>query len=177
MHRYLRGRRIDVNAIATELGLGRTTIYRWFGSREQLIGDVLVRAAEPLLDEARAGARGRGGHALLDTFDRFNRSLAGAPALRQFVEHERDAALRIISSGDGVVQPRIVARITALIEEESRKGAYRPPVEPSTLGYAIVKLAEAFLFSDAAAGMRGDVDRLRDVEAALLGVAPRPPGG
>ena len=34
MHRYLRGERIDVQAIATELGLGRTTIYRWFGSRE-----------------------------------------------------------------------------------------------------------------------------------------------
>ncbi len=170
MHRYLRGRRIDVNAIAAELGLGRTTIYRWFGSREELIGEVLVRAAEPLLDEARAGARGRGGRMLLETFDRFNRGLAGAPALRRFVEDERDAALRIITSGSGRVQPRIVARITELIEAEAAKGTYEPPVDPSTLGYAIVKLAEAFLFNDAAAGMRGDVDRLRDVEAALLGV-------
>jgi hypothetical protein len=51
-----------------------------------------------------------------------------------------------------------------------RRGRYDPPVEPSTLAYAIVRLAEAFLFNDAAAGMRGDVDRLRDVEAALLGV-------
>src|SRR3954468_12779357 len=117
MHRYLRGERIDVQAIATELGLGRATIYRWFGSREDLIGEVLVRAAEPLLDAARAEARGRGGRALLDTFDRFTRSLADAPALRKFVEQERDAALRIITAG-GVVQPRIVARITALIEEE-----------------------------------------------------------
>ena len=68
LHRYLRGRRIDVQAIAVELGLGRTTeIYRWFGSREELIGEVLVRAAEPLLDAARRAARGRGGAALLDT--------------------------------------------------------------------------------------------------------------
>src|SRR5438094_5640822 len=81
MHRYLRGRRIDVQAIASELGLGRTTIYRWFGSRDELIGEVLVRAAEPLLEQARAGARGTGGVALIDTLDRFNRSLAGAPAL------------------------------------------------------------------------------------------------
>ena len=51
-----------------------------------------------------------------------------------------------------------------------RAGTYEPPVEPATLGYAIVRLAEAFLFNDAAAGMRGDVDRLRDVEAAILGV-------
>jgi AcrR family transcriptional regulator len=170
LHRYLRGRRVDVQAIAAELGLGRTTIYRWFGSREGLLGEVLYRAAEPLLEAARKTARGRGGPALLNTFDRFNRSLADAPALLQFLEQERDAALRIITSSGGTLQPRMVARITGLIEDEVRAGTYQPPVEPSTLGYAIVRLAEAFLFNDAAAGMRGDVDRLREVEAAILGV-------
>jgi hypothetical protein len=64
----------------------------------------------------------------------------------------------------------MVARIAGLIEDEVRAGNYDPPVEPATLGYAIVRLAEAFLFNDAAAGMRSDVDRLRDVEAAILGV-------
>jgi AcrR family transcriptional regulator len=170
MRRYLRGKRIDVQAIAAELGLGRATIYRWFGTREDLIGEVLMRAAEPLLAEARAGARGKGGAALLDTFDRFNRSLAEAPALRRFLETEREAAMRIITSGAGVVQPRMVAGIARVIEEEVAAGRYDPPVETETLAYAIVKLAEAFLFNDAVAGMRGDVDRLRDVEAAMLGV-------
>ena len=178
MHRYLRGRRVDVQAIATELGLGRTTIYRWFGSRDELLGEVIARAADPVLDSARAQARGRGGAMLLDTFDRFNRSLAEAPALRQFVDAERDAALRIITSGAGAVQRRMVARIAALIDEEAGRGTYEPPVETGTLAYAIVRLAEAFLFNDAVAGMRGDVDRLRDVEAALLGVpAGRGSGG
>jgi AcrR family transcriptional regulator len=177
LHRYLRGRRVDVQAIAAELGLGRTTIYRWFGSREELIGEVLFRAAEPLLEAARKAARGRGGPALLDTFDRFNRSLADAPALRQFLEQERDAALRIITSSGGVLQPRIVARIAGFIEDEARAGTYEPPVEPATLGYAIVRLAEAFLFNDAAAGIRGDVDRLREVEAAILGVTASDPSG
>jgi AcrR family transcriptional regulator len=170
MHRYLRGRRVDVQAIATELGLGRTTVYRWFGSREGLIGEVLVRAAKPLLEDARAKARGRGGPALLDTFDRLNRSLVDAPALRQFVEQEREAALRIITSSAGRPQQTMVARIAEMIEKEQRAGNYDPPVEPSTLAYAIVRLAEAFLFNDAIAGIRGDVDRLRDVEAAILGV-------
>jgi AcrR family transcriptional regulator len=170
MAHYLRGRRIDVQAIAARLGLGRTTIYRWFGSREQLIGEILTRAADPLLDDARARARGTGGAALLDTFDRFNRSLIDAPALRAFVEQEREVALRVITSGAGVVDPHLVGRITALIEAEVEAGAYEPPVDPATLGYSIVRLAEAFLLNDAVAGIRGDVDRLRAVEAALLGV-------
>jgi AcrR family transcriptional regulator len=166
--RYLRGRRIDVQAIASELGLGRTTVYRWFGSREGLIGEAIVVAGEPLVEAARARAAGRGGNMLLDTFDRLNRSLAAAPALRWFVEQERDA-LRILTSSAGIVHPRMVARVTGLIEEEVGAGRYDPPVEPATLGFAIVRLAEAFLFNDAD-GLRGDVDRLRDVEAALLGV-------
>jgi AcrR family transcriptional regulator len=172
VYHYLRGRRVDVQAIAAELGLGRTTIYRWFGSREELIGEVLFVAAEPLLKEARAKARGRGARVLLDTFDRFNRSLADSPALRRFVEAERDTALRIITSGAGTLQPRIVASIQEVIDGEVRAGAYDPPIDTSTLAYAIVRLAEAFLFNDAVAGMRGDVERLREVEAALLG-APR----
>jgi AcrR family transcriptional regulator len=173
LYRYLRGRRVDVQAIAAELGIGRTTVYRWFGSRDELLGEVLARATDPVIDAARAGARGRGGRALLDTFDRLNRSLADAPALRTFVENERDAALRVITSGAAFLQPHMVARIAGLIDDEEQAGRYDPPVDSKTLAYAIVKLAEAFLFNDAAAGMRGDVERLREVEAALLGVSPR----
>jgi len=170
LHRYLRGRRVDVQAIAAELGLGRATIYRWFGSREKLLGEVIIRATEPVLAGCRKGLAGKGGPGLLDTFDRFNRALADSTALRAFVEQERDAALRIITSGAGPVQPMMVELIAGLITDEADAGTYEPPVEPSTLAYAIVRLAEAFLFNDAVAGIRGDVDRLREVEAALLGV-------
>jgi AcrR family transcriptional regulator len=170
MSRFLRGRRIDVQEIASELGIGRTTIYRWFGSRDDLIGEVVVRAAEPLLKEARDGVRRRGALGLLETFDRFNRQIAAAPALLRFVESEREAALRVITSGASKVQPRIVEMVTALIGAEVDAGRYQPPVDPSTLGYAIVRIAEAFLYNDAAAGMRGDVDRLREVQGALLGI-------
>ena len=169
LNRYLHGQRVDVQAIAAALGLGRTTIYRWFGSREGLIGETVAQAADPLFDEARASAKGRGGVALLDTFDRINRALAAAPALRSFLELERDA-LRMLTSSGGVIHRRAVAKIEGFIEDEVRTGAYEPPVDPSTLAYAIVRLAEAFLFNDATAAMRGDVERLREIEAALLGV-------
>jgi AcrR family transcriptional regulator len=169
LYRYLRGRRVDVQAIATELGLGRTTIYCWFGSRELLLGEVVTRAAEEVLEAIRARTRGRGAKRLLEIFDRFNRALADAPALRAFVEQERDAAIRIITSSGGVVTPRMVKRIREIVDAEVEAGNYEPPVDTETLAYAIVKLAEAFIFNDAVAGIRGDVDRLRDVEAAVLG--------
>ena len=162
-----------MQAIAAELGLGRSTIYRWFGSRDDLIGEAIVAATEPVFDEVSARVRGKGAVRLLDIFDRFNRRLADAPALRQFLEQERDAALRIITSSGGVAQPRVVEMISGVIEAEIESGDYDPPVDPADLAYAIVRLAEAYLFNDAIVGMRGDVDRLRSVEAALLGIPQR----
>jgi AcrR family transcriptional regulator len=172
MRRYQEGRRIDVQAIAAELGLGRTTIYRWFGSRDHLIAHVLIRAAAPRLRRAIAGAQGVGGARLLDIFDRYNRSLASAPTLAQFLSQERETALRVITASAGLVHRTAVAQIKELIEREIAAGTYTPPVDAATLGYAIVRLAEAFLFSDEQ-GLRADVERLRDVEAALLGVPSR----
>jgi AcrR family transcriptional regulator len=165
---YLHGERVDVQAIAADLGLGRSTVYRWFGSREELIGEVLVRVTRRLFEGVRAEARGSGADKLLDTFDRFNRALVAAPALRRFVDRERGAAVRIITSGTGTVQRSTVEMITAVIEEEVRAGRYDPPVDPATLGYAIVRLAEAFIFNESATGLSDSVDRLREVEAALL---------
>src|SRR4051812_6593676 len=103
LHHYLRGRRIDIRAIAGELGVGRTTIYRWFGAREDLVGTVVALAAEDVLARIEAAAKGHGAERLLEIFDRFNRALADAPALRSFLEQERETALRIITSGEGTV--------------------------------------------------------------------------
>jgi AcrR family transcriptional regulator len=167
---YLRGERVELRAIATELGVARGTLYRWFGSRDQLLGQVLIRAVEPLLERARARAGGEGGEALLATLDDFNRALAKAPALRRFLELEGGAALGVICSTDGVVTPGIADRIAELIAAEVRAGTYDPPLEPFVMAHAIVKLGEAFLFNHGGVSMRGDVDRLRVVQAALLGV-------
>src|SRR4051794_25427935 len=73
LHHYLRGQRIDVRAIAAELGVGRTTIYRWFGTREDLVGTVVALAAEDVLARIEAAAKGHGAERLLEIFDRFNR--------------------------------------------------------------------------------------------------------
>src|SRR5947209_20301857 len=78
VYRYLRGRRVDVQAIAAELGLGRSTIYRWFGSRDGLIGEAIVAATEPVFEQVCSTVHGAGAVALLDIFDRFNRRLADA---------------------------------------------------------------------------------------------------
>lgn len=172
---FLAGRRVDLTTLARELGVGRATIYRWFGSREGLLSEVVADEFEQLIDRERAQVQEHGARGLLEVFDRVNRRLTESMALRCFLEQERAAALRLLTASDGGVQQRSVACIAKLIAAEVAAGRYDPPADAQTLAYAVVRLAEAFLYNDAAFGLRSDHARLRDVEAALLGV-PRPGG-
>jgi AcrR family transcriptional regulator len=167
---YRLGERVDLTVIARRLGLGRATIYRWFGPRDAVLGEVIARELEALVARKRRQVRRRGAPGLLEVFDRINKSLTVAPALRRLLEQERSSAMRLLTASDGVVQPRAVACVRELIEAEAAAGAYAPPADPDTLAYAIVRLAEAFLYNDASIGIRGDYERLRAVQAALLGV-------
>jgi AcrR family transcriptional regulator len=167
--RFLASERIDVQAIARELGLARATMHRWFQTRETLLGEVLASLGEQRVVAAREATPGGGAHALLDAFDRFNREVAGLPGLRFLLAQEQERALRILTSGGGIVQPRIVAAIERTIEDEVQAGRFAPSIAPDALAYAIVRLGEAFIYNDAIVGIRGDTERLREIEAALLG--------
>jgi AcrR family transcriptional regulator len=171
--RYVAGERVDMRAIAADVGVGRATLYRWFGSRQELLGEVIARETEGYFAHVRARVGGSGAPALLETFDQINRGLVRAVGLRRYVEQEREAALRTLTSSAGRVQPAAVRAIAAMIEAEAAAGAYDPPTDPAILAYAIVRLAEAFIYNDALAGIRGDVEDLRRVEAALLGIDRR----
>jgi AcrR family transcriptional regulator len=169
--RFLAGERIDVQAICADLGLSRATVHRWCGSRDAVIGEVMVRLVTPLFRRIARGGRGHGGKRLVDVFERQLRALAGDAAFRRFLEHEREAAQRILTAPAGIVEPRVVELIKEAIDEQVARG-YRPPSDPDVIAYAIVRIGESFLYSDASSGFRGDFDRLRDVYAALLGVKP-----
>jgi AcrR family transcriptional regulator len=172
---YLAGQRVDITVVASRLGLGRATIYRWFGSREALLGEVVARQLELLVRRKRAEVRKRGAEGLLEVLDRVNRTLTRSSALRTLLEQERDSAMRLLTSSAGPVQPRAMACVKSMIDEEVAAGRYEPPADTGTLAYAVVRLCEAFLYNDAAIGIRGDYERLREVQAALLGIPHRPP--
>jgi AcrR family transcriptional regulator len=170
--RFLSGERVDMQAIARELGLARATMHRWFGTRGQLLGELLADMGSERLRAIRAETGGSGALALLESFDGFNREVATAAGLRMLLVQEQELALRILTAGNGMVQPRLIATVKELIVGEMGEPGFEPAVEPDVLAYAIVRLAEAFLYNEALIGMRGDTERLRELEAALLGLPP-----
>jgi AcrR family transcriptional regulator len=168
--RFIAGERVDVQAIARELGLSRATMHRWFQTRELLLGEVLGVLAEARLIAIRGEIGGAGAPALLETVDRFNREIAAMRGMRALFAQEQERALRILTSSAGVVEPRVVACVERLIDAEVQNGSFLAPTSPAVLAYAMVRLGAAFLYNDALAGIRGDTVRLRQVQAALLGI-------
>src|SRR3954451_23264147 len=59
--KFLRGERVDMTSLAGELGVNRVTLYRWVGSREQLLVEIVWALARRTLDDLIAGDRGGAG--------------------------------------------------------------------------------------------------------------------
>jgi AcrR family transcriptional regulator len=165
---FLACERVDVRAIAAECGVGRATVYRWFGSREGLVGEAMVGVFERRVGDARAAVGGHGAKALLDTIDLIYRGIVAAPHLRHLVDSEPEFARRIMTSSTGRVNPRIVELIREMIDAEIERG-YEPPIDPATLAYVLVRLAESAMFHYATDELPTDLDRMREVQAVLIG--------
>ena len=58
---FLAGRRIEMQELAAELGVNRATLFRWVGSRDDLLAEIIWSLAEPTLKHAIDESSGLGG--------------------------------------------------------------------------------------------------------------------
>ena len=166
---YLQGRRVDMGALASELGISRATLYRWTGDRDQLLADVLWSLSDDIFEQAKADHPEHGGRErLLASFRQHVGALIAAEPLHIFLQKETQAALRILTSPDGGVQSRTVAKLAELYREEQQAGAFEPRIEPAALAYAVVRVTESFIYSDAIATGEPELERAERIVALLL---------
>jgi AcrR family transcriptional regulator len=167
------GERLDMRALAGELGIGRATLYRWTGSRDQLLGEVLWRMSEPIWAECQATAIGTGAERVADVLRRYVERVAASEPLRHLLDAEPETALRILMTSDGPIQERTVGAVEDLLRAESQDGASLPDVDPHQLAFAIVRMGESFLYADVVAAREPDTETAAAVIRLLLGLQPR----
>jgi AcrR family transcriptional regulator len=166
---YLRGQRVDMQALAAELGISRTTLYRWAGQREQLLSDILWSLSDDIFEQAkRDHAKHTGVERLLAIFRQHVGALVEAEPLRAFLRQETQAALRILTSPTAGVQSRTVWKLAALYREEEQAGAFHPRIDPDTLAYAVVRVTEGFIYNDALHTIDPEVERAAKIVSVLL---------
>src|SRR5689334_10052524 len=80
------GDRIDMQTLAAALGVGRTTLYRWVGDREQLIAEVFADLTDQLFEQIVAEERGTGIDGALHAIRRFMTMTSSFEPLAEFAQ-------------------------------------------------------------------------------------------
>lgn len=146
---FLACRRLDMRALAGDLGISRATLYRKTGSRDQLLGEVLWALTRRAIERALRSADDLDGvDRVVAVVERYLGFIERQPAFRRLLTGEPEIALRVLTSKHGVVQRRIVSALQALLDQEQRAGRLRFTMDTDTLAYVIVRVCEGFLYAD-----------------------------
>lgn len=175
--KWLRGERLDIGRLAHELGIGRATLFRWVGTREQLYGEVLrtlyVRQRRNLLSTAR----GKGLDLLENVARRNLDALATSVPLRKFIEGDPEFAIRLLTSPHGVAQQQSIELEVELLRRVVEEEKITPQLDLHLLAHIIIRIGEAFLYSGTIGGEKPDLDTfvaaIRILTAAQKTTAPR----
>src|SRR3954451_1213889 len=90
---WLAEQRIDMGALAGELGISRATLYNWVGDRERLTAEVVWSIAERTIEQGRKEAAGSGPEYLSQVIGGYLAGLAHYEPTRRFIERDPEFAL------------------------------------------------------------------------------------
>jgi AcrR family transcriptional regulator len=168
--RYLAGERIDMSDIATELGIGRATLYRWAGKHDDVLAAVLVEQTEWLFRRTlaeRGDRAGTGVPRVLSILDGFMRAVLASVPLQRLTARDPVLFLRLATM-PGAIEARSTRLIAELLEQESAAGRLVLALPAQVLGQAIVRVADAFLYRHLLGAGEPDLATALDVVALLL---------
>jgi AcrR family transcriptional regulator len=160
--------RIDMSALAEELGVNRVTLYRWVGSREQLLVEVIWSLASRTLEKDRKRVRSKGAERVVRVVTRFLEDVISNAGMRRWLAEEGELAMRLLTRHDTDFQPRLIDAIQELLVEESEAGRLDLPVDLHEVAYVIVRLIESYTYLDLITGEQPDARRAEPVLRLLL---------
>ncbi|TQM15193.1 QsdR family transcriptional regulator [Pseudonocardia kunmingensis] len=177
---FLEGRRVDMGVLARELGVNRATLYRWVGSREQLLVEVLWSLAQQtfatLLADPATLQPGRSRSA--SVLDAWVHAVIQNPGMRAFVEHEGELAMRLLTTRATDYQSRQLGVVHDILAEDLDAGRVQSEIPLEDLTYVVVRILESYVYLTLTTGEQPDADRAGRVLHALLPAVPakeRPP--
>jgi AcrR family transcriptional regulator len=156
---WLAGERLDIGRLAKALGVGRATVFRWVGTREQLYGEVLAAVYTQELDFLHKTTEGHGPDRVAAVARRGMKRLARFSPLRRFIAQDPEFAIRVLTSAKGVVQRRCIELHRAWFQRLEEAGEIEPELDLDTLAYIIVRIGEAYLYGDSLSESESDLEK------------------
>jgi len=172
---YLNGDAVDMSALAAQLDIGRSTLYRLVGNRDDLLEIVLAEATERTFRRAAASATADGGTDLvLDVINRFMHAVIDAEPLQALCKREPLVFIRLALL-PGAVEQIAATQMAELLQTEVTAGRLEASLPATTLSQAIVRMCDAHLYAPLFGGAEPEIDTALDLVAALLSHLNSPP--
>src|SRR4051794_33872031 len=95
--RFLAPERIDMSALAQDLGVNRVTLYRWVGSRDRLLVEIVWALAEQALDYARSQTNAHGTERIVEPVPRFLRLVIDNAGMQRWLSEGGEHAMRLLT--------------------------------------------------------------------------------
>jgi AcrR family transcriptional regulator len=167
--RFRAAERIDMTALADELGVNRVTLYRWVGSREQLLVEVVWSLARRTLAQAEEDVDAPpGAERITRVVTRFLEIVIADRGMQRWLAEEGESAMRLLTRHETDFQPRLIAAIEGLLRTDADAGELDVPVDLHELAYVIVRLIESYTYLDLITGERPEAGRAEPILRMLL---------
>ena len=166
--KFLGAERIDMSALAAELGVNRVTLYRWVGSRNKVLVEVVWSVGERTLQKVDAGVKERGAERVVQVVTRFLDAVITSAGMKRWLAEEGELAMRLLTRHDTGFQPRLIDWIHSLLVEESEAGRLSLPADLHEVAYVIVRLIESYTYLDLITGEHPDAQRAEPILRLLL---------
>lgn len=171
--RFLEEQSFDVSAIAAEAGIGRTTLWRWFGNREALLGEVLGGLGIETLDAVVRRTRARGPERFVTIVERYFQVVTASEPLLALIQSDPAGTVGILMAPDGGVHPRLVDATEKFIEEEVDRGAFASKIDRRTLASLIVEIGMVHVWANFLTGEEPNIERAVEFVRSLTTVESR----
>jgi AcrR family transcriptional regulator len=166
--RFLAGDRLDMSALATELGVNRVTLYRWVGSREKLLVEVIWSLGAQTLKNETRRTRKTGSERIVTIVGRFVAAVLSNPGFSRFLADEGELAMRLLTRRDMDFQPRLIDAVERLLAEEADAGRMELPADLHDVAYTMVRIVESYIYLDLITGEQPDARRAESILRLLL---------
>ncbi|HWM08495.1 MAG TPA: QsdR family transcriptional regulator [Solirubrobacteraceae bacterium] len=160
--------RVDMSALAEELGVSRVTLYRWVGSRDALLVEVIWSLARRTLDNIEAETAATGSERIVRVITRFLDDVITNPGMKRWLGEEGESAMRLLTRHETGFQPRLIEAVEGMLQEETDAGRLALPADLHEVAYVIVRLIESYTYLDLITGEQPDARRAEPILRLLL---------
>lgn len=166
--RFLAGERLEMSALASALEINRTTLYRWVGSRDRLMVEVLWSLADQALEHARSlnppGTPDRAVRVVVAFLD----LVVSNRGMQHLLATEIEDVMRLLTHRAAGFQPRLLAAVEDLLREEADAGRIDVAMDAHELAFIVVRVIESYTYLDVLLGEQPAASRAEPALGLLL---------